>query len=155
MSKRFTVSANMCIYGYDYISQTLLVRRLGRPADEEASRDLIILINSSVQEGLLAARGPCAPTSRITSMADLGGTNRRYPKCKKLCLFPQTEIYKTYAPRNKGSVQIKCYWCEHRSLDLWMSLASEHQWFIVILFSLFLKPILHNHTLHTFCMRLT
>lgn len=52
------------------------VRRLGRPADEEASRDLIILIDSSVQEGLLAARGPCVPTSRITAMADLGWTNR-------------------------------------------------------------------------------
>lgn len=43
-----------------------------RPANEEASGDLVILINSSVQEGLLAARGPCAPTCRITAMADLG-----------------------------------------------------------------------------------
>lgn len=49
---------------------------IGKPADEEARSDLIILINSSVQEGLLAARGPCAPGRRVTAMADLGETNK-------------------------------------------------------------------------------
>lgn len=60
----------------------LMVRRIVRPADEEASRDFIILINSSVQEVLLAARGPCAPTSGITAMADLGGTNKKQTNSK-------------------------------------------------------------------------
>lgn len=57
-----------------------MIRDIVRPADEEASRNLIILINSSVQEVLLAARGPCAPTSCITAMADLeeiSKTNKR------------------------------------------------------------------------------
>lgn len=46
-----------------------------RPANEEASGDLVVLVDGSVQEGLLAARGPCAPTCRVAAMADLHRTN--------------------------------------------------------------------------------
>lgn len=82
---------------WDHFSQSLMVRRIGRPADEEASRDLIILINSSVQEVLLAAGGPCAPTSGITAMADLGGTNKRPTvKMQENNIVSQTEIYTSY-----------------------------------------------------------
>lgn len=93
-------------------------KEIGRPADEEASRDLIILINSSVQEGLLAARGSCAPTSRITAMADLDGTNTTQTvKMQENIIVSQTEISKTYITAfNKALMQTKCYRCECRSL---------------------------------------
>lgn len=40
-------------------------------ADEETGGDLIVLIDGSVQEGLLAARRARAPAGYITAVADL------------------------------------------------------------------------------------
>lgn len=45
------------------------------PADEETGRDLVILINRSVQESLLAVRGSCIPTCCIAAVADLARAN--------------------------------------------------------------------------------
>lgn len=45
------------------------------PADEEASRDLVILVYGPVQESLLAVRGSCVPTRCITAVADLARTS--------------------------------------------------------------------------------
>lgn len=104
---------------------------IGRPADEEASRDLIILINSSVQEGLLAARGPCAPASRITAMADLDRTNRTQTvKMQDNIIVSQTEIYKTHIqPRTRLECSLSATGVNaglHKVLC--SCLASEHQW---------------------------
>lgn len=51
-------------------------KKRSKPADEEAGRDLVILIDSSVQESLQAAGGPLAPTSGIAAMTHLFGKKR-------------------------------------------------------------------------------
>lgn len=68
-------------------------KEIGQPANEEASRDLIILVNSSMQEGLLAARGPCAPTCCVTAMADLDWTNMTQTVSARKCYrFPARNL---------------------------------------------------------------
>lgn len=60
-----------------------------RPADQEACRHLIILVDCSVEEGLLAARGPCAPTSCITAVANLVGQRK---KCQNILFSIQQNV---------------------------------------------------------------